>query len=526
MMHANILPTNQDDQLISLMKSLTKAEKRNFKLYVNRLQSKSDVKFVQLFDVVDKLDSWNDVVILKKLPSIKKAQLANLKRHLYKQILISLRLIHIHKNVDIQIREQIDFAKILYGKGLYIQSLKLLERIRVIAQDNHQDLLLLDILEFQKVIEERHITRSRQTANKVESLIQASEEQSKIISNSSKLTNLKIEIHGFYIQYGHVKNDKDVKVVRELFSKRLKDIELEGLTFYEKVYLHQCYVWYYYTLLNFKKCLADAIKWTDIFEQNPSMKREEPDLYMRGVHYELTCLYNLKKVTKFNEVLSHLENFNDFMGEEMKTVSKILYFLYFSTAKLNKHRLEGSFDEGIEHVPEIIDKINEYETHLDPHRILVLYYKIAFQFFGKGDYNTMLDYINKIINLEFGQLREDLQGYARLLQLIGHYELENYELLEYLAPSTYRFLEKMKELNVMQTETLKFLKKLIKTRNVGHRELFISFRDKLTKLENDPHSIRALVYLDLIPWVESKIQKRSIQSIIQESKDSLDQSDR
>ena len=191
----NVVATNQDDQLISLISSLTKAEKRNFKLYVNRLQSKSDVKFVQLFDIVDKMKVWDDSIVFKKTPSIKKSQLANLKRHLYKQILISLRLIHIQKNVDIQIREQIDFARILYGKGLYIQSLKLLDRIQQIAEDNHQDILQLEILEFQKVIEERHITRSRQTSNKVESLVEASYTRSKIINNSCKLTNLKIEIH-------------------------------------------------------------------------------------------------------------------------------------------------------------------------------------------------------------------------------------------------------------------------------------------------------------------------------------------
>jgi hypothetical protein len=61
----NIVPTSQDDQLISLINSLTKAEKRNFKLYVNRLQSKSDVKFVQLFDVMDKMDSWDESIILR-----------------------------------------------------------------------------------------------------------------------------------------------------------------------------------------------------------------------------------------------------------------------------------------------------------------------------------------------------------------------------------------------------------------------------------------------------------------------------
>jgi hypothetical protein len=514
---SNVAATNQDDQLISLINSLTKAEKRNFKLYVNRLQSKSDVKFVQLFDVVDKMSDWDDAIVFKKIPAIKKAQLANLKRHLYKQILISLRLIHIQKNVDIQIREQIDFARILYGKGLYIQSLKLLDRIQQIAEDNHQDILQLEILEFQKVIEERHITRSRQTSNKVESLIEASYTRSKIINNSCKLTNLKIEIHGFYIQYGHVKNDRDVLVVRELFSKKLKGIKLNGLTFFEQVYLHQCYVWYYYILLNFDKCLVDAKNWVDIFEEHPEMKKEEPDLYMRGQHYLLTCLFNLKRVKDFDRAIKHFEKFEKEFGHEMKPVSEIIYFLYHSTSKLNKHYLEGTFKQGVAYVPEVLKKIKLHESHLDSHRILVFYYKIAFQYFGNENYNIMIDYVNEIINMQVGQLREDLQGYARLLQLIGHYELENYELLDYLAPSTYRFLEKMKELNEMQRETLKFLKKLIKHRNIGHREMFLTFRTKLDKLQKDPHSRRALLYLDLIPWVESKIQKKSIRSVIRNS---------
>ena len=109
---------------------------------------------------MDKLSCYDEEQILKKIPTIKKAQLSNQKRHLYKQLLISLRLIHIQKNIDIQIREQLDFAKILYNKGLYQQSLKLLERVKSIAFENHQDIQHLEIIEFEKLIESRHTTRS------------------------------------------------------------------------------------------------------------------------------------------------------------------------------------------------------------------------------------------------------------------------------------------------------------------------------------------------------------------------------
>ena len=89
-----------------------------------------------------------------------KQQLSNLKAHLYKQILISLRLNPAHKNVRIQIREQLDFATVLYQKGLYKQSLKLLEKAKNMALDNDEKNIAYEIVELEKVIETQYITRS------------------------------------------------------------------------------------------------------------------------------------------------------------------------------------------------------------------------------------------------------------------------------------------------------------------------------------------------------------------------------
>ena len=53
---------------------------------------------------------------------------------------------------------------------------------------------------------------------------------------------------------------------------------------------------------------------------------------------------------------------------------------------INKHFIEGSFTEGLKLVPDIEEKLKEYEIYLDRHRILVFYYKIACLYFGSGDY--------------------------------------------------------------------------------------------------------------------------------------------
>lgn len=514
MPNLNVISTSPKDKIFSLIKSLTKAEKRNFKLYANRTHTAQDVKFIQLFDVVDKLEDYEETVILKKISGLKKQQLANLKRHLYKQILISLRLIHISKNVDIQIREKIDFAKILYGKGLYLQSLKILDRIKIVAIENHQDLLLVEILEFEKLIEERHITRSRTIKNKVESLMDDAERWSAVMHNSAKLTNLKIEIHGFYIQFGHAKSEKDSIIVNEIFKARLASIATHDLTFFERVYLNQAYVWYYYILLDFSKCYDYACKWVDIFHQKPHMREDDPDLYMRGLHYILTALFNMGDYEHFITYLDEFETFQHSFGKQMNQNSKMIAFLYLYTAKLNKHNLEGSFGEGVKLIPPLMKMIKTFERQLDPHRIMVFYFKMAYMHFGNANYNRALDFLSHIINLTVGHLREDIQCYSRLLNLIAHFELGHFQLLEYLVSSTQRFLDKMRELNMLQKETLNFIGKIAKEPHKNPKPAFISFHKTLEKIAKDPFEKRAFLYLDIMAWVDSKIEEKPLSEIV------------
>src|ERR1700712_1376179 len=154
------MPNRSTDALFQLVKSLEKSEKRNFKLYVSRNSGGEDLKVVQLFDAIDKMEVYDEELLLKKTPAIKKQQLSNSKAHLYRQILASLRLIKQEDNIDIQLHEQMDYARILYNKGLYLQSLKILDKMKEMARLKNQFTYLQQALFFEKNIESLHITRS------------------------------------------------------------------------------------------------------------------------------------------------------------------------------------------------------------------------------------------------------------------------------------------------------------------------------------------------------------------------------
>ncbi|WP_236977908.1 hypothetical protein [Membranihabitans maritimus] len=507
------MPISNSEQLFSLVKSMNKSEKRSFKLFAQRSHNKGVSKFIQLYDILDNLEHYDEQVIMNKAKGIGKSQLSNLKRHLYTQILSSLRNIYISKELDIEIREQLDFARILYAKGLYMQSLKILERVKGIAKESHQDVLHFEILEFEKRIEEKHITRSRGIKGKIEGLIEESDETNKVISSLSGLTNLKLKIHGLYIKGGHARNRDEGQAVLDYFEENLPVLEYENLSFFEKVYLHQSYVWLHYILLDFENCLEHATKWVEMFEEFNNMQSVNPDLFMRGMHYKMTAQFHLNRVVEYEKSLDQFDLFYQREKENFNKTSEIIYFLYNYYAKLDFANLNGRFDKSISLKREIEVKLDEYERHIDNHRVLQFYYKFAWTHFARQEFGDAIKYLNKILSLNVKHLREDIQCYSWLLFILSHFEQENFALLTHLIKSASNFFEKMKEKNKVQEILMKFVRTRLRPNHSMTRKAYKELIEDLEHYTKDTYQGKALLYLDAKIWAESKLTGTSIEII-------------
>jgi hypothetical protein len=146
---------------------------------------------------------------------------------------------------------------------------------------------------------------------------------------------------------------------------------------------------------------------------------------------------------------------------------------------------------------------------------MVLNYKIATLYFGNGDYSTSIDYLQKIINAT-GELRTDLQCYARLQHLLAHYELGNTELMEPLSRSVYRFMSRMENLTVIEEEMFKFLRRSFAITHYQMKPELERFLQKVKHLEKNRFETRAFAYLDIISWLESKVYKKTMSEVIRE----------
>ena len=508
-----MMPNRTTDILFQLIKSLKKAEKRHFKLYIKRSSGNEDLKIVRLFDALDKLKEYDEKALLKKLDDVTKPQLANLKTHLYKQIMASLRLLKSADSMDLQLNEQFDYAHILYKKGLFMQSLRIIDRAKEIARANQKFNFLPQLIALEKRIENLHITRNVQF--RADALALEANEVSRHIDMVARLSNLALKLFSWFVQHGHARNIEDEKDIRAFMKESLPARVWEETGFYERLYLYQSYTWYAFIRQDFLQYYRYAQKQVRLFDEQPLMKRVETSHYIKALHYLLNAHFDLHNHREFEKSLALFEKVAQTDRVKDHDNFRIQAFIYISTARINQHFIQGTFKEGLLIVPAIEKELTEYDIFLDSHRVLVLNYKFAMLYFGSGDYNTCIDYLQKIMN-DKTNLRYDLQCYARVVHMLAHYELGNDMLMESLSKSVYRFMAKMKNLTLVEEIMFKFLRQSIPLSPRQLKPEFEKLLQAIKHLEKSRFETRAFAYLDIISWVEGKVYNKPMSKIIQE----------
>ncbi len=391
-----MMPNLFSDTLFQLIHSLEKSEKRHFKLYIKRSSAKEDLKIIRLFDALDKQPEYDEKHLLKTLKDFTKPQLSNLKTHLYKQLLASLRLLKTNENVDLKLSEHLDNARLLYNKGLKLQSLNILERAKELAKANQKMNFLVQVISLEKKIETLHITRS--SLEKTQMLADESLEISAHIDRVTKLSNLALLLYRWYVMNGHARNVEDEKDIRQFFKSSLPEDANAIHGFYEKLYLYQSYCWYGFIRQDFLMYYRYSQKWIDLYNENEVMLAVETGHYIKGMHNLLNAHFDLHNFKKFNSTLQQFEKFAKTPAATQHDNFRTHTSIYINSARINQYLMQGNFKEGLSIVPEVEARLKEYALFVDSHRIVVFNYKFASLYFGAGEYNTAIDYLHKIIN--------------------------------------------------------------------------------------------------------------------------------
>ncbi len=506
-----VVTNSKQDFLFDLIKSLSKAEKRNFKLFATRQAGNADAKFISLFDVMDSLSEYDEAKILKR-STIKKGQLPNAKAHLYRQILVASRHIRVQHNVSMELTEQIDFARILYDKGLYKQSLKILAKAKKSAVYIGELTTALKIVEFEKSIELLNVTNS--TSTRAESLSIQTTRLCNLIDSTNRLSNLSIQLYSLYLKLGYVRSQRDLDLVEKFFVPKINSYTDNKLSFLEKLHLYQAKMWYGYIRYDFKASYRYSSKVVQLFSERKEMRPILYDQYLKSYSRFLESLFLIGDYPRLKSALETYEGVANEIAAE-NDHAYILSRLSLFYNKINIAFMEGNFSGSLYLVDEVEEFLKGYGLLVDTHYKMLLYYKLACLNFGCQRFVESIHYLQHIIKSKDNTIRRDLQCFARILNLIASYESGQDYNLEYQIRNVYSYIVKMNDMHIAQKEVINFLKRLNSIYASDIRAELNTLYSRLQELSSHPYERRPFLYLDIISWLESKLQGVSVEQVIQ-----------
>ncbi|MBO3697419.1 hypothetical protein [Roseivirga sp. E12] len=502
--------TPNEQLLFELIHSLSKSEKRGFKLFVKRSGATSDSKFIRLFDQMEKMASYDEEVIKKRLSDMSASQFSNLKSHLYGQILASLRISNLKHDIDIELREQLDYIRLLYKKGLYHQSLRLLNRAKNTTGNYRKDLFQLSLLDYEKQI------RSQQVFDLEEDYVKALDEQTDQamlrFSNVQKFFTLAIKMKARFIEKGMVKSERELNNLRALFYTNLPDHKESELAFNEKFYLYRASYWFSYLSHDFASCVKYAEKWVNIFKETGLDKKRRAG-FLKGLNRLLQSAFRIDDFNKFQTYYEELTHFEKEEGPTLASNTHALLVKYKAMQTLNKVFLEGSFEASQTQIEENIDRVEQHRSFIDQHNLTVIYYKAGVYYFALEDYDKSRLYLNKLIH-DRDHLRGDLKGFARIIDILVDYNLGEEEDMEQKIKSALIYIKKEDGLGEFQTSFLNFIAELGDIFPQDLKASLVSLRKNLVGIQKNPLASKPLLYFDFISWVDAQIEGKSFADIV------------
>lgn len=505
------------ESLFVLIKSMTKAEKRYFKIFSSRHTIGEQNNYQLLFDAIDKQDEYDEEAIkkqFKKHAFIKKLSIA--KGRLYDAILRSLDGFHANSSIDTQLKRTLHSIEILYKRTLYDQARRVLRSAKKTAEKYQKQSSLLEIYRWEKELLVKDNYEGSDDSD-LEKLLEADKVVQKRIEVYNELWYVKSRLFNILNKRGKARTQEELQNFKSIIDQFLVKMEPEHF-YYKSEYLYNhIYSAYYFGVGDYKnsyKYLSENVKH---IETNIDLFKEEPNVYFSVL---TNIIYVGSQLKKYNEVFAYLEKLREMPKTLVINKNEDLDIKLFSSAysiELTLYHLTGEFEKGLELIPIVEDGLKLYSDKINSVRKAYFYLNIAVLYFGTEQYNEALRWLNRLLNDIDIDNSQDIHCFAQLLNLLTHIELGNERLVPYALKSTQRYLNTRNRVYKFETSFLNFISKVLKVNEKAElQKAYADLKVELDELAKDNFEKTAFEYFDFHSWVESKLSDKTFKELVQE----------
>jgi len=492
-------------ELFKLVKSLTKSEKRFFKLS-SSLQS-GEKNYLKIFDFIEKQATYDegqlkkefeDETFIKHLPSE--------KNHLYKLILKSLRSYYSEQSISSTLTQEIKNVEILYNKALYKECEKFVSRAKEIAKRHEKFYYWFELISWEKKLLESAY-ESGEFSTDLDKLIEEEEMVIAKLRNLAEYTVIYSKINLIFRSGGFTRNEGERQVVEDIADYHLIKGKNTALS------TKAASICYYIkglcaaTNRNYADSFQFFNRTREILDNNPDIKLDAGQRYVNTLLHLLRCHIDMGEFQQAQDLIADIRALQGKRAFNSVDITVRIVANTFNQELVLLHAT-GDFQASVDLIPKIEELEESYEGKFSKEMEVLLTYNKAYSYFGVGDYKKALHYLNQVLNDNEQNLRRDIYSFSRLFNIVIHYELENYDFLEYVVKSTNRYLSKQDRDYQIENVCIKHIRKLAKTiDNVNRLEILEKMEKEISALLTDQNERVVLEYFNIGAWVQSKLNK-------------------
>lgn len=501
------------NDLYLLIRSLNKNEKGYFQKFCKAFTGAGSSEYLELFEALDGLKAYDEPAFLKQ--NSKK----NFTRHFsvrknYLQGVIYKSLQHYYSSItiDTQIRNLLNMVEILCYKGLFKQSLQLLSRAEKLSKKYNRECFLLEIIDLKLSLTVMQVNVA--SLKKITTTIKTDTDDYIAHYHDKKkiqLISLRIiedfQLHGDFLGLDAKRNKSLERELRKIASQnKSKFLRIHVLQTLSLLYLNS----------------RDQRKRLQIRKEQYKLYKGDKSLVHDNLNRYVGCLWSLCQLYqaagdygKMNEHILQLKNTlaNYQAGGTNYFQAIFLAGVYY--LEIDVAQRTGNYKEGLRLVPLVARLLEKYDSIIREELRMIFKLYFALIYFMAEQYEDAQVWVQRILN-DHVKVRKDIIFACRLLNLVIHYELKNYQYLENLVLYT---VKKVREEGKKNAFIAGFINKLGKQLNLLVRnpdnsaEIWKDMRGQLTMIEKNPKKRIILEMVDFSKWVDSKILKKPLHEI-------------
>ncbi len=503
-----------NEALFDLINSMSKSEKRYFKLMSSRHTIGAENNYVRLFDFIDKQESYDEDDLFEAFNGEAFLNRFSItKKRLYDHILASLDSFHTNGSIEAQLFKMLHSADILFEKSLYDQSRRVLRSAEKLAVKNEKPEILLLVSKKQKRLLET--SGYLEISNKnIQELFEKESESIDSIQVYNKIWTIKSKLFAHLSKKGVARSEEEIGDYKDVCIELLDENTFWTVNIETTYLYHHTLSAYYYAVGDLENSLEHLkvnLEHINTKSINPIEANKKVSVYTNAIYVSDKLGYHKqssKYLQNLKEIARSIDSNEDLAIKLFSSISSIEFSMCLKKGDfITAQRISQSVEE----------KLEAYGDKIVPIRKAFLEFKLAVVSMGNGDFNDALKWVNRILNDSNLDKTEDIIGFTQLLDLLIHIELNHNKLLPYSLKSTMRFFKTRNRLYGFEKVLLQFIGKLIKCEDRFEVEIiWEELYNELGTLKDDCFESIALEYFDFAAWAESKLKRKSFDVVIRE----------